>query len=100
MDISVGAVTFKPEAFVAPNPTTTTKFLPPTATSTATSTTVSPTPVSTAGVTIHKDISTSTSTSTRQAEARWTPLVVLLALLGSGSSLVVSLSGELPQSFC
>merc|ERR1712061_20003 len=36
--ISVGAVTFKPEAFVPPIPTTTTKFVPPTATSTATST--------------------------------------------------------------
>merc|ERR1712060_752297 len=50
--ISVGAVTFKPEAFVPPIPTTTTKFVPPTATSTstatstATSTTVSPTLVS------------------------------------------------------
>merc|ERR1719189_3349936 len=56
MDVSVGAVTFKPEAFVATIPTTTTKFVPlPTATSTATSTaastastTLSPTPVSTA----------------------------------------------------
>merc|ERR1712186_295003 len=36
--ISVGAVTFKPEAFVPPIPTTTTKFVPPTATSTATGT--------------------------------------------------------------
>merc|ERR1712176_953578 len=36
--ISVGAVTFKPEAFVPPMPTTTTKFVAPTATSTATST--------------------------------------------------------------
>merc|ERR1719277_161406 len=36
--ISVGAVTFKPEAFVPPMPTTTTKFVPPTATSTATRT--------------------------------------------------------------
>jgi len=70
MDISVGAVTFKPEAFVAPIPTTTTKFVPPTATSTATntatgtstSTTVSPSPVSTAVTTITEAI-TSTSTS-------------------------------------
>merc|ERR1711920_736413 len=62
--VSVGAVTFKPEAFVPPIPTTTTKFVPPTATSTGTSTatsttTVSPTLVSTVVVT-----TTSTSTGT------------------------------------
>merc|ERR1712190_564221 len=39
--ISVGAVTFKPEAFVPLVPTTTTKFVPPTATSTSTSTVTS-----------------------------------------------------------
>merc|ERR1712157_471802 len=49
--ISVGAVTFKPEAFVPPMPTTTTKFVPPAATSTATSTVTS--------------IVTSTTTSSR-----------------------------------
>merc|ERR1712176_413008 len=48
--ISVGAVTFKPEAFVPPIPTTTTKFMPPTATSTTTSSVTS--------------IATSTSTGT------------------------------------
>merc|ERR1719343_642510 len=72
MDVSVGAVTFKPEAFVASIPTTTTKFVPlptatstttSTATSTATSNSLSPTPVSTAVVTTEA-ISTSTSTST------------------------------------
>merc|ERR1711920_498388 len=62
--ISVGAVTFKPEAFVPPIPTTTTKFVPPTATSTATSTTVSPTLVSTVVVTTTLALSTSTSTGT------------------------------------
>merc|ERR1719343_1360010 len=67
MDVSVGAVTFKPEAFVAPIPTTTTKFVPlpiatstaaSTATSTSPSTTLSPTPVANAVVT--EAISTST----------------------------------------
>jgi len=69
--ISVGAVTFKPEAFVPPIPTTTTKFAPPTATSTGTSTatgtatsTSSPTLVSTAAVTTTEAVRTSTSTST------------------------------------
>merc|ERR1711920_1046259 len=63
--VSVGAVTFKPEAFVPPIPTTTTKFVPPTATSTATSTaTVSPTLVSTVVVTTTEAVSTSTSTGT------------------------------------
>merc|ERR1712083_1072137 len=63
--VSVGAVTFKPEAFVPPIPTTTTKFVPPTATSTATSTaTVSPTLVSTVVVTTTEALSTSTSTGT------------------------------------
>merc|ERR1712176_1275878 len=68
--ISVGAVTFKPEAFVPPIPTTTTKFVPPTATSTstatstATSTTVSPTLVSEVVVTTTEAVSTSTSTGT------------------------------------
>merc|ERR1712151_1150447 len=56
--ISVGAVTFKPEAFVPPIPTTTTKFVPPTATSTATSTaTMSPTLVSTDVVTTTQAVS-------------------------------------------
>merc|ERR1712039_414694 len=76
--ISVGAVTFKPEAFVPPMPTTTTKFVPPTATSTATrtisstvtstftstvtsTTTLSPTLVSEVDVTTEA-VSTSTST--------------------------------------
>merc|ERR1719382_1794115 len=70
--VSVGAVTFKPEAFVPPIPTTTTKFVPPTATSTATntatstatSTTVSPMLVSTAVATTSEAASTSTSTGT------------------------------------
>merc|ERR1711920_485077 len=70
MEVTVGAVSFKPEAFVAPIPTTTTKFVPPTVTSTATSTgtstatstTASPTLGST--VVITEAISTSTSTST------------------------------------
>merc|ERR1712039_747880 len=70
--ISVGAVTFKPEAFVPPMPTTTTKFVPPTATSTATSTftstvtsttTLSPTLVSEVDVTTEV-VSTRTSTGT------------------------------------
>jgi len=69
--VSVGAVTFKPEAFVPPIPTTTTKFAPPTATSTATSaatstatSTSSPTLVSTAVVTTTEAVRTSTSTGT------------------------------------
>merc|ERR1712113_808092 len=71
--ISVGAVTFKPEAFVPPMPTTTTKFVPSTATSTATSTvtstvtstTLSPTLVSEVDViTTTEAVSTSTSTGT------------------------------------
>merc|ERR1719277_913100 len=70
--IRVGAVTFKPEAFVPLMPTTTTKFVPPTATSTATSTftrtvtsttTLSPTLVSEVDVTTEA-VSTSTSTGT------------------------------------
>merc|ERR1712151_51831 len=69
--ISVGAVTFKPEAFVPPLPTTTTKFVPPTATSTATSTststvtsttTLSPTLASEVDVTTTEVVSTSTGT--------------------------------------
>merc|ERR1712014_495812 len=59
--VSVGAVTFKPEAFVPPIPTTTTKFVPPTATNTATSTTSL---VSTAVVTTTEAVRTSTSTGT------------------------------------
>merc|ERR1712190_522955 len=63
--MSVGAVTFKPEAFVPPIPTTTTKFVPPTATSTTTSTatsttvstTVNPTLVSTAFVSTTEAVS-------------------------------------------
>merc|ERR1712176_691142 len=71
--ISVGAVTFKPEAFVPPMPTTTTKFVPPTATSTSTSTvtstvtsatTLSPTLVSEVDVTTTEAVSTSMSMST------------------------------------
>merc|ERR1712157_414608 len=66
--IRVGAVTFKPEAFVPLMPTTTTKFVPPTATSTFTSTvtsttTLSPTLVSEVDVTTEA-VSTSTSTGT------------------------------------
>merc|ERR1712157_653339 len=66
--ISVGAVTFKPEAFVPLMPTTTTKFVPPTTTRTATSTftstiTLSPTLVSEVDVTTEA-VSTSTSTGT------------------------------------
>merc|ERR1712203_133909 len=59
--VSVGAVTFKPEAFVPPIPTTTTKFVPPTATSIATSTTSL---VSTVVVTTTEVVRTSTSTGT------------------------------------
>merc|ERR1712174_125341 len=71
--ISVGAVTFKPEAFGPPVPTTTTKFVPPTATSTGTSTftstvtsttSLSPTLVSEVDVTTTEAVSTSTSTGT------------------------------------
>merc|ERR1712157_364857 len=71
--ISVGAVTFKPEAFVPPMPTTTTKFVPPTATSTSTSTvtstvtsatTLSPTLVSEVDVTTTEAVRTSMSTGT------------------------------------
>merc|ERR1712039_60953 len=71
--ISVGAVPFKPEAFVPPMPTTTTKFVPPTATSTSTSTvtstvtsatSLSPTLVSEVDVTTTEAVSTSMSTGT------------------------------------
>merc|ERR1711920_653529 len=55
--ISVGAVTFKPEAFVPPIPTTTTKFVPPTATSTTTVVVTSTVTSTTTEV-----VSTSTST--------------------------------------
>merc|ERR1712157_29275 len=72
--ISVGAVTFKPEAFVPLMPTTTTKFVPPTATNTATSTftstvtsttTLSPTLVSEVDVTTEA-VSTGTSAGMMQ----------------------------------
>merc|ERR1712087_949725 len=100
--ISVGAVTFKPEAFVPPIPTTTTKFVPPTAastaTSTATSTTMSPTLISTVVVTTTEAVSTSTSTGTGMMQTTgdvsgpaWWWFVVGGVAVGAAAAVVVLL---------